>query len=101
MPTGYMYILECCGGNFYTGSTIDLIRRLAQHQSGNGANYTRDRLPVKLIYSEKHPKIGQAFYREKQVQKWSRAKKIALMNGDLEELHIQATCLNITHYSNK
>ncbi|MFK7755738.1 MAG: GIY-YIG nuclease family protein [Flavobacteriales bacterium] len=101
MPIGYMYILECCGGSFYTGSTVDLARRVTQHQSGNGSNFTRDRLPIKLLYSEKYDRIDYAFTREKQVQKWSRAKKIALMNGDLNELHEKAKCLNKTHYSNK
>lgn len=45
-----MYILECSDKSFYVGSTIDLERRLAQHQNGEGANYTKNRLPVELIY---------------------------------------------------
>ena len=78
---GYMYILECADGSYYTGSTTDLERRLAQHQCGEGANHTKNRLPVKLIYYEKFPRIDQAFYREKQVQGWCRKKKEALING--------------------
>jgi putative endonuclease len=76
-----MYILECADGSYYTGSTTDLERRLAQHQCGEGANHTKNRLPVKLIYYEKFPRIDQAFYREKQVQGWCRKKKEALING--------------------
>lgn len=46
----YMYILECADGSYYTGSTWDLDRRLREHQSGEGANHTKKRLPVKLVY---------------------------------------------------
>ena len=81
-----MYILECSDGSYYTGSTKDLIRRLEQHQSGEGANYTAKRLPVKLIYYEEYDRIDDAFYREKQVQGWSRRKKQALMKGDKQLL---------------
>ncbi len=68
MPAGYMYILECADGTYYTGSTKDLERRLLQHQSGEGANHTAKRLPLKLVYFEEFQRIDQAFYREKQVQ---------------------------------
>jgi putative endonuclease len=43
---GYMYILECADGSYYTGSTNNLERRLQQHQNGEGANYTKKHLPV-------------------------------------------------------
>ncbi len=49
---GFMYILECSDKSYYTGSTVDLERRLEEHQSGNGANHTKKYLPVKLIYFE-------------------------------------------------
>ena len=77
-----MYILECCDGSYYTGSTIDLKKRVVQHQAGEGANHTKNRLPVKLVYHEEYPRIDLAFYREKQVQGWSRKKKEALINGE-------------------
>lgn len=83
---GYMYILLCSDDSYYTGSTVDLELRLAQHQSGEGANHTKKRLPVKLVYYEEYSRIDEAFYREKQVQGWSRKKKEALMNGDLDLL---------------
>ncbi len=88
-----MYILLCNDDSYYTGSTKDLESRLEQHQSGQGANYTQKRLPVKLIYWEEYDRIDQAFYREKQVQGWSRNKKEALMKGDLDELHNYARCM--------
>ena len=79
---GYMYILECSNGKYYTGSTIDLERRLKQHMEGEGANFTRKHLPVKLVYYEEFQRIDKAFYREKQVQGWSRRKKEALISGN-------------------
>ncbi len=85
---GYMYILECSDGSFYTGSTKSIKRRLAQHQSGEGANHTSKFLPVKLIYYEMYDRIDAAFYREKQIQGWSRAKKIALIKKDFELLRL-------------
>ena len=81
-----MYILECADGSFYTGSTKDLDLRIKQHQAGEGANYTRKRLPVKLIYYEEFSRIDDAFYREKQVQGWSRKKKQALIDGNSSDL---------------
>lgn len=96
---GYMYILECCDGSFYTGSTTHLEARLSQHQNGEGANFTASRLPVKLVYYEEYERIDEAFSREKQVQGWSRAKKLAMINGKFEQLTIQAECKNESHSS--
>ncbi len=83
---GYIYILECCDGSYYTGSTTDIDRRLQQHQNGMGANYTKERLPVKLVYYEEFQRIDEAFRREKQIQGWGRRKKKALISVDLEKL---------------
>jgi len=98
---GYMYILQCANGNYYTGSTKNLEKRLAQHQNGEGANFTKKHLPVKLIYFEEYERIDKAFYREKQVQGWSRAKKEALINSQPEKLHKLAECKNKSHCKNK
>lgn len=86
MKEGYMYILRCSDGSYYTGSTTDLDLRLEQHQNGEDANHTKKRLPVRLLYYEVYSRIDEAFYREKQVQGWSRAKKEALIKGDLDLL---------------
>jgi putative endonuclease len=94
----YMYILECVDGSFYTGSTRDLPRRLWQHENGMGARHTSKRLPVRLVYAEKFDYVADAFYREKQVQGWGRAKKIALMEGDWDKLRILAECRNESHF---
>ncbi|MBU3659476.1 MAG: GIY-YIG nuclease family protein [Flavobacteriales bacterium] len=83
---GWMYILECSNGSYYTGSTIDLLRRFNQHQNGEGANHTKKFLPVKLIYFEEYKHVAESFYREKQIQGWSRKKKEALMRGENELL---------------
>lgn len=72
MVKGYLYILECCDGTYYTGITKDLKIRLEQHQEGIGANHTAKRLPVTLLYYEEFTRIDEAFYREKQIQGWSR-----------------------------
>jgi putative endonuclease len=96
---GFMYILKCADNTYYTGSTIDLQRRLEQHQRGEGANFTRKRRPVELVYFEEYSRIDEAFYREKQVQGWSKKKKEALINGDVLALHKHAICRNITHHS--
>ena len=52
METWHVYILRCADGTLYTGIAKDLAKRLEAHQSGNGAKYTRGRLPVKLVYQE-------------------------------------------------
>ena len=82
-----MYILECHDRTLYVGSTWDLHRRLAQHQEGEGAQYTRTRHPVRLLYYEYFHRIENAFRREKQVQGWGRAKRLALAKGEVERLN--------------
>jgi len=82
MVKGYMYILKCFDDTYYTGSTKFLERRIEEHNDGKGANYTKKKLPVKLIYFEEYDRIDFAFNREKQIQGWSRKKKEALMNGE-------------------
>lgn len=82
----YTYILECKNGEYYVGSTIDMERRLAEHQTGLGGRFTSSHLPVKLIYTEEYQTIEDAFRRERQLHGWSRAKKEALIKGDVELL---------------
>jgi len=89
---GYMYILKCGNGSYYTGSTKNLELRLMQHQLGIGSNHTQKHQPVELVYYEKFNQIYLAFKREKQIQKWTRAKKTALIDGNLEELKLKSKC---------
>lgn len=90
MAKGFMYILKCADDSYYTGSTLNLELRLAQHQSGEGANHTRKRLPVLLVYYEEYQNIADAFYREKQVQGWNRQKKEALIENRPADLPLLA-----------
>ncbi|MBK9257802.1 MAG: DEAD/DEAH box helicase family protein [Saprospiraceae bacterium] len=83
---GYAYISLCADGSFYTGSTNNLQRRIEEHKSGVGAKFTKEHSFVKLVYYETFNRIDKAFEREKQIQGWSRAKKIALITGDIELL---------------
>ena len=90
MARAFTYILLCNDGTYYTGSTKILELRILQHQAGEGANYTKKRLPVELVYSEEYDRIDMAFYREKQLQNWSRKKKEALIAGETNLIPILA-----------
>jgi putative endonuclease len=86
----WMYILQCADGSYYVGSTKNLDLRMFQHQSGKGSRYTSGRLPIELVYGEEYDRVSDAYYREKQVQNWRRAKREALINGKLELLPMLA-----------
>ena len=73
----YVYILECADGILYTGSTWSIEKRLWEHRNGLGANHTKVRLPVKLVFCEQSNRIEDAYRREKQLQEWSRKKTCA------------------------
>jgi predicted GIY-YIG superfamily endonuclease len=85
-PVPFMYILRCSDGSYYVGSTRDLDRRLSEHQAGDGAAYTRRRLPVDLVFAREFDRVDEAFRLEKQVQGWSRAKREALIEGRWNDL---------------
>ncbi|AMB58410.1 GIY-YIG nuclease family protein [Microterricola viridarii] len=82
----YMYIVECSDGSYYVGSAWDVEQRVWQHNHEGGAAYTRRRQPVTLVYFEEYDRIDEAYGREKQVQRWSRAKRRALIDGVGAEL---------------
>jgi len=82
----YVYILQCVDGSYYVGSTRDLERRVWEHQEGLAARYTRRRLPVELVWHQEFENIGEAFFWEKRIQNWSRAKREALIRGDYAAL---------------
>jgi putative endonuclease len=75
----FIYILQCSDDTLYTGWTTDLNRRVAEHNAGRGARYTRSRRPVKLVYHETHPDRRHAMQREAAIKKLPRAKKLALI----------------------
>ncbi len=75
----YIYMLRCGDGTLYTGSTNDVERRVAVHQAGKGAKYTRARLPVTLAYQETHHDRSTALRREAAIKKLSRQEKLKLI----------------------
>ena len=76
-----MYILRCADGTLYTGVTTDLTRRVAAHNAGKGAKYTRARLPVAAVYQESAPDRAAAQSREAALKRLSRTEKLALIEG--------------------
>ncbi len=75
----YVYILICRDGTLYTGYTPDLGRRLKTHNSGHGAKYTRNRLPVYLVYHEPYLSRKEAMSREYAIKQLTRAQKLDLI----------------------
>ena len=75
----YFYILKCVDGSFYSGITNNLEERLREHNSGEGAKYTKIRLPVEMVYFEEYPNKSSACKREIEVKGWRRTKKESLV----------------------
>jgi putative endonuclease len=83
-----IYILKCSDGSYYTGMTKELDTRIAEHQTGTRRNsYTFNRRPVELVCSEIVETYPEAFQWEHRIKGWSRAKKEALICGDIERIH--------------
>jgi putative endonuclease len=82
----YVYIIQCSDDSLYTGTTTDISRRVNEHNRSKGGNYTRIRMPVKLAYQEEHPNRSAALKREIQIKRWSKERKLALINGDKARL---------------
>ncbi len=82
-----VYILKCRDNTYYTGITSNLARRLQEHQSGKYfGSYTYYRRPVILVYYCQFTNVQQAIDTEKQLKKWSKAKKEALINNEFDKL---------------
>jgi putative endonuclease len=75
-----VYVVRCSTGEFYTGCTTDLKRRIGQHNRGSGSKYTRSRRPVVLIYEEACADRSAALKREIQIKKMSRVQKFRLIH---------------------
>jgi predicted GIY-YIG superfamily endonuclease len=86
MELYFVYILKCADDSYYIGHTNDVERRLLDHKAGAYTGYTSVRLPVRLIYFKDFACRDEAFTFERQIKKWSRKKKEALINGDLQAL---------------
>ena len=94
----FVYILQCCRGEYYIGLTNDLMKRFNEHEEGKYLNcYTYTRRPVKLMYYETIPFFKEAVERVTQLKKWSRKKKEALMQQDYHKLKLLAECQNLSH----
>jgi len=77
----YVYMVECADGTYYTGWTIDLDARIAAHNEGIGARYTRGRGPVQLVYLEEYVEKQEAQRREWTIKKLTRARKEQLVRS--------------------
>ena len=87
MLVSYVYILKCSDNSYYTGVTSKLNQRLEEHKSGKyKGSYTHFRRPLELVYYAEFTDINLAITTEKQIKKWSRAKKEALINDENEKL---------------
>jgi putative endonuclease len=74
----HVYIVQCSDLSLYTGATNDLGKRLAAHNSGRGAKYTRSRLPVRLVHMEHFRSKGRALAREMAIKRLDRRRKLGL-----------------------
>jgi putative endonuclease len=75
----YVYVLECVDGTYYTGYTTDVERRVAEHEAGEGAKYTRGRTPVELRHVERYETRSAAMSREHEIKSLSRRAKERLV----------------------
>ena len=87
----FVYILHCSDGSYYVGLTrATLDARIGQHRLGMGSDYTRRRRPVRLVWHQEFRWITDAIAAERRIKGWSRAKKEALIRGDMEALRLLA-----------
>lgn len=76
----HVYIVRCADDSLYTGCTNDLLKRVATHNAGKGARYTRSRLPVTVVWSVRVKDRSAALSREAKLKQLSRAEKLALIS---------------------
>lgn len=77
----FVYLLACADKSLYCGYTTDVEKRVQMHRDGKGSKYTRARLPVKLVYSEKFSLRRDALRREYAIKQLSRAQKLKLIQS--------------------
>ena len=80
MDKHYIYIVRCKGGSLYTGYAKDIEQRIAKHNSGQGAKYTKIRRPVELVYQEMFNTKSEALKREYEIKTFTREKKLQLIS---------------------
>jgi len=76
----FVYVIECNDGSLYTGYTTDVERRVAEHDAGEGAKYTRGRTPVELVHVEEFDSKSAAMSREYEIKQFSRRQKLDLVD---------------------
>jgi|KBSSwiS6_1023812.scaffolds.fasta_scaffold19765_2 putative endonuclease len=82
----FIYILRCADDTLYVGHTENVASRERTHNDGKGAKYTAARRPVRMVYAEEHHSVESAIARERQLKRWTKKKKEALVLGDLRTL---------------
>jgi len=82
-----VYILRCADGSLYVGRTRELSVRVAEHELGRGSAFTAARRPGLLVYQEPFQTNAGASRRERQLKRWTTAKKEALIRGDMTLVH--------------
>lgn len=75
----FTYIVECATGQYYTGYTTDVVRRVNEHNTGVGAKYTKSRRPVKLVFCKEFNSKSEAMKYECYVKSLTRSQKIDLI----------------------
>lgn len=81
----YTYMVKCSDGSLYTGWTNNIERRIACHNAGKGAKYTKTRLPVELVYFEKFETKEEAMRREWEIKQLKRERKLKLIEEECME----------------
>jgi putative endonuclease len=85
--SAYLYVLRCADGSYYVGTTAaGLERRMAEHNAGALDGYTALRRPVELVFHRRFERLDDAAAAERQVKRWRREKKEALIRGDFAAL---------------
>jgi len=81
MATWFVYVVRCRDGSLYTGVSTDVAARVATHNDGDGARYTRSRRPVRLVHVERKRSRSSALRREAAIKALPRPEKLALIAG--------------------
>ena len=82
MARWFVYVVRCVDGSLYTGISTDVPARIAAHNAGRGARYTRSRRPVELVHTERKKSQSTALKREAAIKAWPRERKLTLVTQE-------------------
>jgi predicted GIY-YIG superfamily endonuclease len=82
MARWFVYVVRCVDGSLYTGISTDVPARVAAHNAGRGARYTRSRRPVELVHTERKKSQSTAAKREAAIKAWPRDRKLMLVAAE-------------------